>query len=67
MSTSIDLSHAAAIAADATSSRVLSVLKREASGEQLLLAAEMGGSAASNLALLEAVLFGFQDTVLSRQ
>lgn len=52
---------AAAIASVMTTDRVLSALKREASGERLLLAADMGGSAPTNLSLLEAVLFGFQN------
>jgi len=58
---------AAEIAQPATVDRVASILVRETSGDTLRLATDMGGRAATNLELLEAVWIGFQqDGALSR-
>ncbi|MCU1228856.1 MAG: hypothetical protein JWO97_1740 [Acidobacteria bacterium] len=50
---------ARAIAERATAERIAIILEREASGDTLVLAADMSGRVEENLSLLEAVRFGF--------
>lgn len=58
---------AAAIAQPATLNRIKSIVEREVSNDALVLASDMGKQASNNLSLLEAVLVGFQEVVVSRK
>lgn len=57
----------ASIARPSTMDRIRAIVTRATSDESLILARDMGGRVEENLALLEAVLAGFQDTALSRR
>jgi predicted nucleotidyltransferase len=56
---------AASIARPATAARIRKIIERETSGDTLVLAADMGRLVEDNLAFLEAVRIGFQDTPLT--
>jgi predicted nucleotidyltransferase len=58
---------AASIATPTTLQMVLAVIEAETSTDALMLASDMGGRTEDNLALLEALLFGFQDAALVRR
>jgi predicted nucleotidyltransferase len=58
---------AAAIAKSPTLDRIRTIVKEALADESFVLPAEMGGRTTDNIALLEALLFGFQDAALSRR
>lgn len=53
---------AAAIAERPTRKAVRAILETETAADAMLLASDMGGSVATNLQLLEALLYGFTNT-----
>lgn len=58
---------AATIAAPGTLEQIRGIVRDELSAESMVLAGDMGGRTADNVALLEALLVGLQDTALSRR
>lgn len=58
---------AATIASPDTLEQIHGIVRDELSAESMVLAGDMGGPAADNVALLEALLTGFDDDALSRR
>ena len=58
---------AAAIAKSSTLDGIRTIVQEALADESFVLPAEMGGRITDNVALLEALLFGFQDAALSRR